>query len=220
MSKTSYWQKDYLLIFPEKNPKQLDQDEIIEILDQAKATDPSWHEAKINANIENFEMSYEESVSYFKRLKKLEKIRRTNRLNASLLPIDIKKRVSVTSGERKSSENLKGSSLWCWYCDNNTHNTADCKVIAKSKQQKKAQLKTKAGSGKKSLAFHILFEEINALKRQLNPEKTASSKKKKVESILFVCTEIILITDNDEGENQGYLFTFSKPFVSVVNCNN
>jgi hypothetical protein len=32
----------YLLYFPEENPKQLDQDEIIEILDQAKA--PEWHE--------------------------------------------------------------------------------------------------------------------------------------------------------------------------------
>jgi hypothetical protein len=30
----------YLLHFPEQNPKQLDQDEIIEILDQAKAWDP------------------------------------------------------------------------------------------------------------------------------------------------------------------------------------
>jgi hypothetical protein len=39
----------YLLYFPE-NPKQLDQDEIIEILDQAKA--PEWHEAMVNANID------------------------------------------------------------------------------------------------------------------------------------------------------------------------
>jgi hypothetical protein len=30
----------YLLYFPEENPKQLDQDEIIEILDQVKAMDP------------------------------------------------------------------------------------------------------------------------------------------------------------------------------------
>jgi hypothetical protein len=34
-----------LLYFPEENPKQLDQDEIIEILHQAKAWDPEWHEA-------------------------------------------------------------------------------------------------------------------------------------------------------------------------------
>jgi hypothetical protein len=102
----------YLLYFPEENPKQLDQDEIIEILDQAKA--PKWHEAMVN------------------------------------LP------------------------------------------------------------GKKSLAF--LFEEINALKRQLKPEKTASSKKRKAESILS--TEINLITSSDEGENKEYLFTSSKPFRS------
>jgi hypothetical protein len=47
----------YLLYFPEENLKQLDQDEIIEILDQAKA--PKWHEAIVNANIDIFEMSYE-----------------------------------------------------------------------------------------------------------------------------------------------------------------
>jgi hypothetical protein len=59
----------YLFYFPEENPKQLDQDEIIEILDQHKA--PEWHEAMVNANIDSFEMSYEESVSYFKRLREL-----------------------------------------------------------------------------------------------------------------------------------------------------
>jgi hypothetical protein len=57
----------YLLYFPEEYPKQLDQDEIIEILDQAKAMDPEWHEAMVNANIDIFEMSFEESVSYFKK---------------------------------------------------------------------------------------------------------------------------------------------------------
>jgi hypothetical protein len=53
----------YLLYFPEENPKQLDQDEIIEILDQAKAVDPEWHEAMVNVNIEIFEMTDEESMS-------------------------------------------------------------------------------------------------------------------------------------------------------------
>jgi hypothetical protein len=43
----------------------------------------------------------------------------------------------------------------------------------------RACFEAKAGPGKKSLAFIFLFEEINALKRQLQlkPEKTASSKK-------------------------------------------
>jgi hypothetical protein len=82
----------YLLYFPEENPKQLDQDEIIEILDQAKARDPEWHEAMVNANIDIFEISYEESVSYFKRLENLGKIRCTNGLNPSSLPVDNKNR--------------------------------------------------------------------------------------------------------------------------------
>jgi hypothetical protein len=80
----------YLLYFPEENLKQLDQDEIIEILDQAKAVDPEWHKAMVNANIDIFEMSYKESVSYFKRLENLEKIRCTNGPNPSSLPVDNK----------------------------------------------------------------------------------------------------------------------------------
>jgi hypothetical protein len=45
------------------------------------------------------------------------------------------------------------------------------------KKQKKACFESKAGPEKRSLAFLVLFEEINALKRQLKPEKTESSKK-------------------------------------------
>jgi hypothetical protein len=64
---------------------------MIEILDQAKACNPEWHETMVTANIDTFEMSYEESVSYFKSLEKLEKIRRTNgpntRSGAPTVPI-------------------------------------------------------------------------------------------------------------------------------------
>jgi hypothetical protein len=148
----------YLLYFPEENPKQLDQDEIIEILDQTKDVDPEWHEAMVDANIDIFEMTYEESVSYFKRLENLEKIRRTNGPNPSSLPVDNKKRVSVTSSVGKSSKNHKGSNMWYHYSDNNNHNTADCRAITKFKQQKKAFFEAKTEPGKKSLAF--LFEEI------------------------------------------------------------
>jgi hypothetical protein len=72
------------LYFPEENPKQFD---IIEILDQAKARYLEWHEAMVNAKIDIFEIYYEESVSYFKRLENLEKIRRTNGPNPSSLPV-------------------------------------------------------------------------------------------------------------------------------------
>jgi hypothetical protein len=114
-----------LLYFPEENPKQLDQDEIIEILDQAKARDPECNESMVNTNIDISKMSYEESVSYFERLENLEKIRHTNGPNTSSLPIDNKKKVSVTSSVGKSPKNHKGSIMWCHYCDKNNHNTAD-----------------------------------------------------------------------------------------------
>jgi hypothetical protein len=117
----------------------------------------------------------------------------TNSPNPSSLPIDNKK--SVTSSVGKSSKTHKGSNMWCHYCDKNNHNKADCRAIAKFIQQKKACFEAKAGPGKKSLAF--LFEEINALKRQLKPEKAASSKKRKAESILS--TDINLITIQPTG---------------------
>jgi hypothetical protein len=117
-----------------------------------------------------------------------EKIRCTNSPYPSSLPVDNKK--SVTSSVGKSSKKHKGSNMWCHYCDKNNHNTADCRAIAKFKQQKKARFEAKAEPRKKSLAF--LFEEINALKRQLKPEKTASSKKRKAESILS--TEINVVS--------------------------
>jgi hypothetical protein len=72
--------------------------------------------------------------------------------------------------------------MWCHYCDKNNHNTADFRAVAKFKQQKNADFEAKAGPGKTSLALFFLFlaflfEEINALKRHLKPEKTAISKK-------------------------------------------
>jgi hypothetical protein len=42
----------------------------------------------VNANIDIFEMFHEESVSYFKRLENLEKIRHTNGLSLATLPVD------------------------------------------------------------------------------------------------------------------------------------
>jgi hypothetical protein len=81
----------YLLYFPEENPKQLDQDEIIETLHQDKAGDPEWHEAVVNTNIDIFEMSCVESVSYCRCSENMEKTRRTKGPNPSSLPIDNKK---------------------------------------------------------------------------------------------------------------------------------
>jgi hypothetical protein len=97
-------------------------------------------------------MSNEESVSYFKRLEKLEKIRHINGPDPSSLSVDTKKSVlvSVTSSLGKSFYNHYGSDIWCHYCDKNKHNTIDCRAIDKLKQQKKACFESKAEPGKKS----------------------------------------------------------------------
>jgi hypothetical protein len=108
----------------------------------------------VNANIDIFEMTYEEPVSYFKCLENLEKIRRTNGPNPSSLPVDNKKPVTSSAGKFK---NHKGSNMWCHYCDKNNHNTADCRAIAKFKQQNMTCFEAKAVPGKKSLAFLFPF---------------------------------------------------------------
>ena len=59
-------------ILSEEFPKQLDQGEVLEILDQAKA--PEWHEVMLTANVDIFEMLFEESASYSKHLTNLGKI--------------------------------------------------------------------------------------------------------------------------------------------------
>jgi hypothetical protein len=64
----------------------------------------------------------EKSVSYFKLLEKLEKIKCTNGPNPVSLPVDNKIRVSVTSSVGNYP---KASNMWCHYFDKNNHNTAD-----------------------------------------------------------------------------------------------
>jgi hypothetical protein len=83
-------------------------------------------------------MFYEESVTYFKSLENLEKISLTHSPNPSSLPVDNKKRVSVPISVENSSKNHNEPNIWCHYCDKNNHNMADCRAIAKFKQQQKA----------------------------------------------------------------------------------
>jgi hypothetical protein len=130
----------------------------------------------VDAKTEIFEMSNEESVSYFKSLENLKKMCIKNPSPTSL---SVNNEKFFSSSEGKCSKNPKESNMWLHYCYNNNHDhkTADYKAISKFKQQKKARFNTKSGPGKKSLVF--LFEEINTLKRQLNPENTALASNKK-----------------------------------------
>jgi hypothetical protein len=64
-----------------------------------------------------------------------------------------------------------------------------------SRKRTRLALKPKLDPERSLWLSFSLFEEINAFKRQLNPEKTASSKKKKAESILS--TEMNLTTSSN-----------------------
>jgi hypothetical protein len=129
----------YLLYIPKEFPMQLDQDEIIGILDQSKS--PEWHEAMILANIDIFEMNYEETISYFKRLENLEKIRLTNGPAPNITTVDNKKSVPSSVGVGKAKK--PSSKMWCHFWDKSNHNTANCRAIAKAKQFKKIILNRK-----------------------------------------------------------------------------
>jgi hypothetical protein len=124
-------------------------------------------------------MSYEESVSYFKGLENLEKIRQTNSPNPSSLPVDNKKRVSVTSSVCKYSKNHEGSNMWCHYCDKSNHNT---RLIAEQSpnlnSRKRLALKPKLDTDRSLWPSFFLSEEINAIKRQLKPEMSSISRKR------------------------------------------
>jgi hypothetical protein len=147
----------YLLFFPEECPRPLTQDEIIEILDQAKP--PNWHEAMIPANIDIFVMAYNSAISYFICLGNLGK---SCRANGPAPSVAVAKNTSLTSSVGISNVRKKqNTKMWCHYCDKNNHNTAECPEIAKAKQHKKVQHETKAIQGKKALSFFL--EEINAL---------------------------------------------------------
>jgi FMN phosphatase YigB (HAD superfamily) len=129
----------YLLYFPEEFPMQLDQDEIIEILDQSKS--PEWHAAMIPANIDIFEMNYEEAISYFKRLKKLEKICLTNGPAPNTTTVDNKKAVTSSVGVGKAKK--CSSKMWCHFCDKRSHNMVNCRTIAKANSSKTVILNRK-----------------------------------------------------------------------------
>jgi hypothetical protein len=69
------------------------------------------------ANIDNFEMSYKESLSCLKSLENSQKKGRSNCLSPVTLQVDKKKTVSVIFIVGTSSKNPKVSNMWYHYCE-------------------------------------------------------------------------------------------------------
>jgi hypothetical protein len=106
---------------------------------QIKAEAPEWPEVMVNGNIDIFEISYEEFMSFFKRLENLEKIRRTNSPNPSSPSVEYETEKLLSCGVGRSSKNLKGSNMWCHYFDKNNHKT----TVKHYKSRKRLALKPK-----------------------------------------------------------------------------
>jgi hypothetical protein len=113
----------------------------------------------VNANIDIFEMSDEESVSSIKCLENLEKIRRTtNGPDPATLPVVNKKGfILPVNNVGKPSKNHKGSNMWCHYCDKNNHNMTACRGMAKFKQQKRTRLASKPKLNPERSLWPFLF---------------------------------------------------------------
>jgi hypothetical protein len=151
-------------------------------LDTINAWDPELHEAIIDTNIVYFEMSYEESVSYFKCLENLEKIRRTNGPSPASLLVDNQKSKFVTSIVGKSSKNHKESIMLCQYWEKNNYNTADCRAVYKLKQRKKARFVAKSGPAQKEF-FGLPFRRNLCIQTAV---KALKDYKQQDEGIWFV----------------------------------
>jgi hypothetical protein len=124
-------------------------------------------------------MTYEGSVSYFKPLETLEKIRRTNGPNPSSLPVDNKKRVSVTSSVVKSLLNIiRDTTCGVTIVTRTTTTGLIAEPLPNLNSRKRLDLKPKLDQERSLWPSCFPFEDIDAFKRQLKPEKTAISKKR------------------------------------------
>jgi hypothetical protein len=88
--------------------------------DQAKPS--SWNEAIISANIDIFQIDYEEAISYFIPLEKLDKIKRTNGQGPAIAVDDnipVTSRVGIAVCKKKQK-----IEIWCHYCGKSNYNTA------------------------------------------------------------------------------------------------
>jgi hypothetical protein len=106
--------------------------------------------------------------------------------------------------------------MWCHYCDKNNHNMADCRAIAKFKQQKTTRLALKPKLDPERSLWSSLFfsKKLMHLKGNWSLKRLQAVRRATMKAESILCTEINLTTSSDEGEKQEYLFTSSKPFRS------
>jgi hypothetical protein len=185
----------YLLSFPEECLISLTQDEIIEILNQAKP--PNWHEAMLSANIDILKWITNRQFHILDNGPAPTIAVDYNTSITSCVGVGVG--VGVNRGKQKTI-------MWRHCCDKTNHKMAKCQDIPKVKQHKRPITGQRLFPKKKDSFFH--FEEINALEKQLKPAKAEKSKTRKAESLLSPENNL---TNSDKMEE--YFFYF--PLLSV-----
>jgi hypothetical protein len=140
--------------------------------------------------VELWEMSYEESVSYFKRLENLEKIRRTNGPYPSSLPVDNKK--SVTSSVGKSSKNHKDLKFGVTIVTRTTTIRLISEQLTNLKIQKRLDLKPKLDPERNLwLSFS---KKLMRLKGNWSLKRLQAVRRGRLNQSSILSTEIIVAT--------------------------
>ena len=162
-------------------------DELIDIVNRAKPLE--WQLSMLNANVDPYEMTWDEAIQYFERLE---------------LAADMQEQASKMTKEandkqnkkkRKQNEQQQSSSTkqdettnkpdaktkkWCQFCKRPTHNTSDCWTKQRAEKQTEGQERS-AKRQKTSPSSVAMFtpDQVNWMMQCLPSTQTKRTAKKK-----------------------------------------
>ena len=166
---------NYLPYFPREKstnaaPPKLKDEELVKILNQAKPHE--WHVAMLGANIELYDMDWQEAVEYFERLEVRQKIEKHNTnksdFDAKTTPM---KRNETSDRMKKERRESDKNSANCTICKKKGHSAPDCWFNPENKNKPK-KFKTNKSSTQK-----YTQEQVMALIKALPKFKTTKRRK-------------------------------------------
>jgi transposase InsO family protein len=197
---------NYLPYFPREKatntaPLKLKDAELVEILNEAKPHE--WHVAMLGANIELYDMDWQEAVEYFERLEVRQNIEKHHANKADNGSKDTHKhRKDATDRKKKKRAESDKNSESCKVCKRKGHVAADCWFNSDNKNKPKKHKAHKNSETKYSQEQVMAL--IQALPGLQNNKK--SKKKRKLES-------------SDSEEEKSHFLTRKKGKTTTVRIN-
>ena len=171
---------NYLPYFPREKatktaPAKLTDADLVEILNEAKPEE--WHLAMLGANIELYDMEWQDAVEYFERLEVRQKIEKHNDSKSDYESNDAsKKRKDKTDHKKKKRSESDKNSANCPICKKKGHVSKDCWFNPENNNKPK-KFKANKTSGPKYSQEQVMAL-IQALPGFQNPPQ--NKKKRKV----------------------------------------